>query len=913
MPLTGRNAPAADFHSLKTQVEITGTFTIRARLDLNDIQDTSVATSGQVRKAITKIEYDQNGDGDYTDTYDTDKTETTTYTEDSLPDYEQYYLNGKTIRVYSNAKIAFTTNDGTALTGVTEDYSNKGYVYTFSIPKGVNVVTAKRVYDYSMTVSGNELKGHDKNTRPEKTDEAIATLNANNHEYLESLTDNVNVTYNANYELVYSDDISYYDPSDTMFLTPIAAPSDVGKYLARAAVSTSAQDMSYNLSKEFNITPRDYALHSGDKATTGNEMTVEIKNFNNVNTGANNTNSTVYTGNPQQPEVTITDTKRAAGDQTLVQGRDYELYYKDENSGDYVKVAAADNSAFAKTDADTYTIYVKFINNYKNGADNAYVPVTWTIEKAILPKITINDPTSQVYDYKTHPVTLTPDSGTIPENVVKIEYTDDTVAGGDAYSETAPTDAGKYTANISVINNNYKFAEGQVVTKHFTINPKPITLSDQNVTLSPDTYIYDATAKTPTAAVTFTDEAAPEGSQNITLVEGTDYTVEYSNNTDAGTAAKATITSQEGSNYTFTPAIVKNFTINPKVVDNPTITLKSDATITYDGTSKTPAIVVKDGNTVIANTEYTVAYKDNVNAGTAKITVTDKEGGNYTVSGTTTFTIAPKNISGVTIAQTSIPTADTDGETAKTPDGITVTDEAITDTSKQALELNKDYENVTYSNNYNASNNKAVVTITGKGNYTGTATGKFSIKSTIDLTAVKSMITSVECGTDKYTSDIADEYNFVPTEVIKIVSQGVLAFKENTVTIVDTDNTSSGYVYEINIKDGVNLTTVSHVHDYTDLAAVKSEDGKSITLKGKDTNNKNSTEKTSIATLSIDDVYYLDDVSTKVHTTNNNAPGVTLTIGTCVYSVAEGVNNNAALENGKPAKVGKYKVSVPWD
>ena len=79
-------------------------------------------------------------------------------------------------------------------------------------------------------------------------------------------------------------------------------------------------------------------------------------------------------------------------------------------------------------------------------------------------------------------------------------------------------------------------------------------------------------------------------------------------------------------------------TINPKTVSSPAITL-SPASYTYDGTAKTPTPTVKDGSTTIPASEYTVSYSNNTNAGTATATITDKSGGNYTVSGTKTFTI----------------------------------------------------------------------------------------------------------------------------------------------------------------------------------------------------------------------------------------------------------------------------------
>lgn len=74
------------------------------------------------------------------------------------------------------------------------------------------------------------------------------------------------------------------------------------------------------------------------------------------------------------------------------------------------------------------------------------------------------------------------------------------------------------------------------------------------------------------------------------------------------------------------------------VLDSPVIEL-SMTTFDYDGTAKTPDVVVKDGETVIPAKEYTLSYKANVNAGEAQVIITDVEGGNYTVNGYTGFII----------------------------------------------------------------------------------------------------------------------------------------------------------------------------------------------------------------------------------------------------------------------------------
>ena len=78
-------------------------------------------------------------------------------------------------------------------------------------------------------------------------------------------------------------------------------------------------------------------------------------------------------------------------------------------------------------------------------------------------------------------------------------------------------------------------------------------------------------------------------------------------------------------------------TIAPKAV-TATVTV-SGGSLTYTGDPLKPGVIVKDGDTVISPEEYDVSYRDNVNAGTATVTVRNKAGGNYTVSGSATFEI----------------------------------------------------------------------------------------------------------------------------------------------------------------------------------------------------------------------------------------------------------------------------------
>ena len=98
----------------------------------------------------------------------------------------------------------------------------------------------------------------------------------------------------------------------------------------------------------------------------------------------------------------------------------------------------------------------------------------------------------------------------------------------------------------------------------------------------------------------------------------------------------------DDSNTDYKPGKV-SYTLNvkSKTVKNPPVALEKTYYF-YDGKAKTPAVSVLDGQTVIPASEYTVSYSNNVKVGTATVTITDKDGGNYTVSGSATFEIGLK-------------------------------------------------------------------------------------------------------------------------------------------------------------------------------------------------------------------------------------------------------------------------------
>ena len=148
-----------------------------------------------------------------------------------------------------------------------------------------------------------------------------------------------------------------------------------------------------------------------------------------------------------------------------------------------------------------------------------------------------------------------------------------------------------------------------------------------------DPYTYDGTAKEPHPTVT-------DGSK--TLTEGTDYTLSWSNNTNAGTAT-VTVTGM-GGYYSGTQS--KNFTIDPIALTSSDLYFASASeSVDYvwelqsvsNALTKPAACTVEysSGNTAIADVSNTGALTIGGTAGTTTITATAT--GNY--SGTATYTL----------------------------------------------------------------------------------------------------------------------------------------------------------------------------------------------------------------------------------------------------------------------------------
>ena len=203
------------------------------------------------------------------------------------------------------------------------------------------------------------------------------------------------------------------------------------------------------------------------------------------------------------------------------------------------------------------------------------------------------------------------------------------------------TEEGEAGAHWGLMTNDFAFKEEFADTAFFRT---AMTISENNASVSgirDKSYSGSAVTQTPVVRIGLR-----------TLSEGTDYTVSYADNLHAGTA-RMTITGK--GNYR--GSVTRTFKINPLSIASASVTgLKS---VTYTGRAISQTAVVKVGSgTLKAGTDYTVSYANNINAGTATVTITGR--GSYSGTKKATFNIGK---AGQTITVKASPTTVAVGKT----------------------------------------------------------------------------------------------------------------------------------------------------------------------------------------------------------------------------------------------------------
>lgn len=406
-----------------------------------------------------------------------------------------------------------------------------------------------------------------------------------------------------------------------------------------------------------------------------------------------------YTGKAQTQSITVKYRNK-----TLKNGKDYTVSYQNN------------------INAGTAYVIIKGKGSYSGTVKRSF-----TIKPAIIYKqCTFYKIASQYY------------TGSQIKPVPKIKNGTTTLKNGTDFTLTYQNNVNKGTAKV-YIKGKGNYSGSCSLT--FSITARPV--STLKITVPSAT--YNGKVQKPAVTVKY---------NNYKFKNGTDYTLSYKNNTKIGTA---TVTVKGKGKLSGTKSVT--FKINAKPIKNAVITYNNS--LTYNGSTLSPAVTVKYGNaTLKKNTDYTVAYSNNVNAGTGTITITGK--GIYGGSVKKTFTIKKLGISATAVSGTG----------NKVYTGSAIKPVPAVKAGGRTLKNGTDFT-VSYKNNTEPGT--ATLIVNGKGNYSGSVSKTFKITARaindVEVTVPDTVFTGEQVRPDVVVS--YGSYQFISD------SDYTLSFKDN--------------------------------------------------------------------------------------------------------------------------------------
>ncbi len=384
--------------------------------------------------------------------------------------------------------------------------------------------------------------------------------------------------------------------------------------------------------------------------------------------------SYLYTGKAVKPSVRVYDY-----DCRLKEGQDYTVSYKNNT-----------NASVSSDPSRLPAVVVKGKGNY-TGTETA----GFKIQAVDLNDLTAEDITTAYNkkEQKKVPVLTYNKKKLVKNKDFTVAYPDKQT---DAYKaagtyEIVLTGKGNFTGSRTV---NLIITDKTLISK-----AKVAKIPDQS---------YDKNEKTPKPAVSM---------GGVPLTEGTDYTVRYENNTEVGTA-EAVLTGI--GDYAGTKKVT--FRITGTSLKGAAVTGIAGGGYDYTGTALEPAVTVTSGGKRLwEGTDYELSYSNNMDAGTASVTV---QGINaYTGTVKKTFKIKAYDLNG-----SGVQTAEME-QTVKYLKGGSRARIKLVFAGRELVE-GRDYT-VSYRNNKavaaETAGKRPTLTVKGKGNFKGTLTKEFTI------------------------------------------------------------------------------------------------------------------------------------------------------------------------------------------
>ena len=358
------------------------------------------------------------------------------------------------------------------------------------------------------------------------------------------------------------------------------------------------------------------------------------------------------------------------------------------------------------------------------------------------------------------------------------------------------------------------------ITKTFSIE-KP-SIEGLDIKLSQEVYNYDGEEKKPKVSI--------EG-----LVENLDYRVSYVDNINPGTA-KVIITGIGGYEGTVEKTFKIEGEIPPDVVDIATLDSKISIVkeVEYTGKAIEPKVSIEG---LTEGVDYIVTYEDNVNIGTAKVTIKGK--GKYKGVVTKEFNITKVDISNVAIST----------PVKREYTGQAIKPYPVVGLANARLNAGRDYT-LKFENNVEPGTAKIIITGTGK--YKGTVERTFIIYRNLSkMEATLSETSYLYDGTAKEPKvsiegltegkDYSVSYkNNVNVGEATVTIKGIAPYYTGTVTKTFTIVKQDIDTVDLNLqvqnldaanKQELNIEDLKEGQDYT-VAYNLDQDSNSITIKG---------------------------------------------------------------------------------
>lgn len=456
-----------------------------------------------------------------------------------------------------------------------------------------------------------------------------------------------------------------------------------------------------------------------------------------------------YNGNVQKGKTAV---KYRFDDRTvtLVEGRDYILDY-DTNTAGYKQERAY-------VEEGDYRILICGIGNYNGSAAfNEEITKCSLISKAKVSKL-------QALNY---------DGTAKVQQNIEVKYAGKNLVAGEDYKVSYENNILPGTATMIITGiNKYKGA------KRINFAIKGTDIKKTDITIS---NITSYTGEKIEPTVSIKDKNSVSGN----LIEGTDYTVSYSNNVNAGKKAVIIIKGLKG----YTGTVNKTFAIEPYEINATSgnrVQAYADASVKYTKGGAKPLPVLSDGSyTLINGKDYKIKYKNNANvhSGTgANAPVMEVSGiGNYSGKVIFNYAIEKKSVSDNEI---SISVKDV---IYKNKAGIYKSKVVVKDANGKKLSAGKDYKDVVYS----YGEDTVVKQMIGKNNYKPYIRKAGEKIDDNDIIPVETEIIVTLSGTGNYNGEGHADFRFISTDISKVkVSIAPKYYTGKAVRISKNDITS---------------------------------------------------------------------------------------------------------------------------